>query len=396
MAVAPRAAASWNALPRLEYNSRRGGVRFRERRPRRAEHRPPPTSHRIGSHEQVRGSQLSVPCRPLYSPAGEATCRAIGRRADGGRHRVYSPGPRRLAAAALGVEDVLRLLRRQDDEAVAEADPPDHRGAGRGPRQGRANRVPLRHSFRGYRQELLPRHRAAVGAIGTRARPVAAHGGQGGRSAGRQQGVGRDADGDQGRVGRAKGARRRGWSRATTAISPAPRRGGTSWPPGGDAALPGQPARTPRTASGTMPCGSRPSGFAIRSRSPSRSMARRWTRSSRPSSGCKRCWATSTTATCGWSTSTPMRRPNVGGRSRCFGPGGRFARLEAGINYLRQERRCHRQQVFQEMVDYWQQLRRQGFWDNLSALLDRPRRCAAALRRGGVTARRRRCRAARR
>ncbi len=58
------------------------------------------------------------------------------------------------------------------------------------------------------------------------------------------------------------------------------------------------------------------------------------------------------------------------------GRAARFVRLEAGINYLRQERRSHRQRVFEEMVDYWQQLRQQGFWDRLSALLDRPRDCA--------------------
>jgi CHAD domain-containing protein len=52
------------------------------------------------------------------------------------------------------------------------------------------------------------------------------------------------------------------------------------------------------------------------------------------------------------------------------GRAARFARLEAGINYLRQERRCHRQQVFQEMVDYWRQLRQQGFWDNLVRLVE--------------------------
>ena len=60
------------------------------------------------------------------------------------------------------------------------------------------------------------------------------------------------------------------------------------------------------------------------------------------------------------------------------GRAARFVRLEAGINYLRQERRCHRQRVFEEMVDYWQQLRQQGFWDNLVGLWDRPRDAAPA------------------
>jgi CHAD domain-containing protein len=52
-----------------------------------------------------------------------------------------------------------------------------------------------------------------------------------------------------------------------------------------------------------------------------------------------------------------------------FGHAGRFARLEAGINYLRQERHHRRQQVFQELVDYWRQLRGQGFWGNLVQLV---------------------------
>jgi CHAD domain-containing protein len=60
------------------------------------------------------------------------------------------------------------------------------------------------------------------------------------------------------------------------------------------------------------------------------------------------------------------------------GRAARFARLEAGINYLRQERRCHRQRVFEEMVAYWQQLQQQGFWDNLVGLLGSPREGPAA------------------
>jgi len=55
-----------------------------------------------------------------------------------------------------------------------------------------------------------------------------------------------------------------------------------------------------------------------------------------------------------------------------FGHAGRYARLESGINYLRQERRNHRQQVFDELVAYWQELRRQGFWDNLVRLAQSP------------------------
>ena len=73
------------------------------------------------------------------------------------------------------------------------------------------------------------------------------------------------------------------------------------------------------------------------------------------------------------------------------GRAARFARLEAGINYLRQDRRCHRQQVFEEMVDYWRQLRQQGFWDNLVAVVAaRLRGTAAAGRRQRRPCRRRR------
>ncbi|MGO8691559.1 MAG: CHAD domain-containing protein [Thermoguttaceae bacterium] len=61
-----------------------------------------------------------------------------------------------------------------------------------------------------------------------------------------------------------------------------------------------------------------------------------------------------------------------------FGHAGRFARLEPGIEYLRQERRGHRQQIFQQLVDYWQQLRGQGFWDNLVRLVQSPWPAAAA------------------
>ena len=224
-----------DGLPRLEYNRRRCG-------PLGAGRRRPSLCTPIGSHEKVLGSQLSVPCRPLHSPAGEAACRAVGRRAHGGRYRVYSPGPGRLAAPAVGLEDVSRLLRRQEDEAVAKADPPDYRGAGRGARQGRADRFSLRHSFRGYRQELFSRHRAAVGAARTRARPAAAHGDQGGRPAGRQQGVGRDADGDQGRIGRVQGGRGEGAGTGRLQrFRPRPDAAAHHGPPRRDVELPGQP-----------------------------------------------------------------------------------------------------------------------------------------------------------
>lgn len=49
-----------------------------------------------------------------------------------------------------------------------------------------------------------------------------------------------------------------------------------------------------------------------------------------------------------------------------FGNAGPFARLQAGIEYLQQERRKQRREVFRELVDYWQELRRQGHWEKLA------------------------------
>jgi CHAD domain-containing protein len=48
-----------------------------------------------------------------------------------------------------------------------------------------------------------------------------------------------------------------------------------------------------------------------------------------------------------------------------FGHAGRFARLQPGIDYLRQDRRDHRQAVFGELVAYWDELGRRQFWEGL-------------------------------
>lgn len=48
-----------------------------------------------------------------------------------------------------------------------------------------------------------------------------------------------------------------------------------------------------------------------------------------------------------------------------FGHAGPLARLEVGIEHLRQERSEHRRHVFEELADYWQKLNRQGQWDKL-------------------------------
>ena len=49
-----------------------------------------------------------------------------------------------------------------------------------------------------------------------------------------------------------------------------------------------------------------------------------------------------------------------------YGHPGPFARLEVGIDYLKRQRLTRRQQVFGELVDYWQQLGRQRQWEMLA------------------------------
>jgi CHAD domain-containing protein len=48
-----------------------------------------------------------------------------------------------------------------------------------------------------------------------------------------------------------------------------------------------------------------------------------------------------------------------------FGHAGRLARLQPGIDYLRQDRRQHRQEVFGELVAYWAELGQRQVWQRL-------------------------------
>ena len=48
-----------------------------------------------------------------------------------------------------------------------------------------------------------------------------------------------------------------------------------------------------------------------------------------------------------------------------FGHAGRFTRLQPGIDFLRADRRRHRQEVFGQLVEYWAELGRRRFWDGL-------------------------------
>jgi CHAD domain-containing protein len=64
---------------------------------------------------------------------------------------------------------------------------------------------------------------------------------------------------------------------------------------------------------------------------------------------------------------------------RHYGHAGPFARLEVGIEHLHQQGQGRRRQVFQELVDYWQQLDRRREWENLAETVRRPGRPAVLL-----------------
>ena len=53
-----------------------------------------------------------------------------------------------------------------------------------------------------------------------------------------------------------------------------------------------------------------------------------------------------------------------------FGSSQRFERLRPGLDYLRQERKDRRRQVFGELVAFWQELKDQGVWDRLATILE--------------------------
>ncbi len=48
----------------------------------------------------------------------------------------------------------------------------------------------------------------------------------------------------------------------------------------------------------------------------------------------------------------------------------RFERLRPGLDYLRQERKDRRRQVFAELVTFWQELQDRAVWDRLAAILE--------------------------
>ena len=61
----------------------------------------------------------------------------------------------------------------------------------------------------------------------------------------------------------------------------------------------------------------------------------------------------------------------------CFGSSRRFERVRPGLDYLRQERKDRRRTVFGELAAFWQELKDQGVWDRLAALVDEGARSAS-------------------
>lgn len=58
---------------------------------------------------------------------------------------------------------------------------------------------------------------------------------------------------------------------------------------------------------------------------------------------------------------------------RRYGSDGPLARIEAGIDWLRQECRCRRERLFAELVGMWRELARQNYWDELLLTIRDPR-----------------------
>lgn len=57
-----------------------------------------------------------------------------------------------------------------------------------------------------------------------------------------------------------------------------------------------------------------------------------------------------------------------------YGHAGPLARLEPGIDYLRRERAADRRQIFEALVQCWEELRERGMWEELERIVqERPR-----------------------
>ncbi len=65
--------------------------------------------------------------------------------------------------------------------------------------------------------------------------------------------------------------------------------------------------------------------------------------------------------------------------NKFFGHAGRLAHLQPGIDYLRRDRRRHREGAFARLVQYWAELEHRRLWDTLRAIVsDQPSAAIAA------------------
>jgi len=55
-----------------------------------------------------------------------------------------------------------------------------------------------------------------------------------------------------------------------------------------------------------------------------------------------------------------------------FGRGEFFRLIEPGINHLREDRKMRRDALWRSLVDYWEQLKQEGYWDDLRATINNP------------------------
>ena len=98
----------------------------------------------------------------------------------------------------------------------------------------------------------------------------------------------------------------------------------------------------------------------------------------------RRFWARSTIAMFGSRISQSSPARNRAKSNVYFGSSQRFERLRPGLDYLRQERKDRRRQVFGELVAFWQELKDQGVWDRLATILEWGSRANAGAVRGGL------------
>jgi len=71
---------------------------------------------------------------------------------------------------------------------------------------------------------------------------------------------------------------------------------------------------------------------------------------------------------------------------RFYGHAGPLAGLKTGVDYLQQDRQQRRRELFGQLVEYWQRLSRDGYWEELARLVRRRGAAATAEPAGEGTA----------